>query len=213
MMELFQHHQGGLMSFTTSITENIRKEADKLIEMVNGEISQDKTAHEIEDQLWWELMAMGQQLMQLFFTTHEEQEVQQKVYEADDVGYGYTGQKERRYVSLFGEVIVRRSSYWHKGVGSKFPLDETLSLPQRSFSDLVQERIGELSVSMPYGDAVKIFSKWLRLDLSKRSSEQINADHTDYVRAYYKSRDIPEIAANDSIMELQRKEIPRRRPP
>ncbi len=79
MMELFQHHQGGLMSFTTSITENIRKEAEKLIEMVNGEISQDKTAHEIENQLWWELMAMGQQLMQLFFTTHEEQEVQQKV--------------------------------------------------------------------------------------------------------------------------------------
>jgi hypothetical protein len=188
------------MSFTASITENIRKEAEKLIEMVNGEISQDKTAHAIEDQLWWELMAMGQQLMQLFFTTHEEQEVQQKVYEVDDVGYGYTGQKERRYVSLFGEVIVRRASYWHKGIGSKFPLDETLSLPQRSFSDLVQERIGELSVSMPYGDAVGIFSKWLRLDLSKRSSEQVNADHTDYVRAYYESRDIPETAPKDIIM-------------
>jgi hypothetical protein len=73
--------------------------------MVNNETSQVKTAHEIENHLWREMLLMGQQLMQLFFTTREEQEVQQKAYEIDGLGYDYVGQKDRRYVSLFGEVL------------------------------------------------------------------------------------------------------------
>ncbi len=62
------------MSFPTSIAENVRNRAEKLIEMVSGEGGQSQTAHEIEEQLWWELLAMGQQLMQAFFTNCEQQE-------------------------------------------------------------------------------------------------------------------------------------------
>jgi hypothetical protein len=39
------------------------------MEWVSGESSQSKTAHEIEGQLWWKMMVLGQLLMQLFFTT------------------------------------------------------------------------------------------------------------------------------------------------
>lgn len=188
------------MSFNTSIAENIRTETEKLIEMVSGETSRGKTAHEIEDQLWWELLAMGQQLMQLFFTTREKQEVRQKIYEVDGVKYPYIGQKKRQYVSLFGEVSVWRACYWRKGIDSQFPLDEALSLPQRSFSDLVQERVSELTLSMPYEDAVGWLSKWLGWDLTKRSSEQMNVDHADYVQAYYEARDMPEAPPGDTIL-------------
>ena len=85
-------------------------------------------------------------------------------------------------------------------MGSQFPLDETLSLPQRSFSDLVQERVSELTVSMPYGDAAKLLSKWLGWKLPKRSSEQMNADHANYVQAYYETRDVPNMSPTDTIM-------------
>jgi len=201
------------MSFPTSIAENIRAEAEKLIEMVSGEGSQCPTAHEIEDQLWRELLAMGQQLMQLFFTTCEKQEARQKVYEVEGIAYGYAGQKKRQYVSLFGEVAVWRACYWSKGLGSHFPLDERLSLPPRSFSDLVQARVSELTVYMPYGDATELFARWLGWTLPKRSSEQMNADHVDYVAAYYAAHVVPAPPTSDTILVVSAdgKGIPRTR--
>lgn len=188
------------MSFNTSIAENIRAEVKELIKMVSGESSQDKTAHEIEDLLWRELLTLGQQLMQLFFTSHEKQEVHQEVYEVEGITYPYIGQRDRQYVSLFGEVTVWRACYWRKGREGQFPLDDQLSLPQRSFSDLVQERVSELTVLMTYEEAITVFSKWLGWDLSKRSSEQLNADQTDYVAAYYETRPVPDTPTSDTIL-------------
>jgi hypothetical protein len=188
------------MSFPTSITENIRTGTEKLIEMVSGESRQSKTAHEIEGQLWQDLLALGQQLMQLFFTTSEQQEEQHKVYEVEDVAYEYAGQKKRQYVSLFGEVDVWRASYWRKGCGSHFPLDERLSLPARSFSDLVQARVSELTIAMPYGDATEVFANWLGWKVPKRSTEQVNADQADHMAAYYATRAVPVPPASDTIL-------------
>lgn len=188
------------MSFNTSIVENIQSQMEELIEMVSGESIRDKTAYEVEGQLWRKMLAMGQQLMQLFFTTQEKQDAQQEVYEAGGVEYPYIGQRERKYVSLFGDVTVWRAGYWRKGLEIQFPLDDKLSLPQRSFSDLVQERVSELTVMMTYEEAVTVFSKWLGWDLSKRSSEQINADHADYVTAYYETQAVPDTATEDTIL-------------
>ena len=175
------------MSFPTSIAQNIRAEVENLIEMVSDENSQAKTAYEIEGQLWWRMLGLARQLLQLFFVMREKQEVRHKAYEVDAIGYDYVGQRKRSYVSLFGEVSVRRACYWLKGMGSQYPLDADLSLPARSFSDWVQERASELSVSMPYAEAVGICASWLGLDLAKRSVEHINGDHGAYMRAYYEN--------------------------
>lgn len=143
---------------------------------------------------------MGQALMQLFFSIQEQEEEQLKVYETEGLKYPYVGQRERKYVSVFGEVTVRRAGYWRKGMTGQFPLDDHLSLPERSFSNLVQERIGELTVMMTYEEAVTVFSRWLGWDLSKRSAEQINADHADYVAAYYETGPVPDTPASDTIL-------------
>jgi hypothetical protein len=188
------------MSFNTSIAENIQSKMEDLIEMVSGESEQDKTAHEIEEQLWWEMLSLGQQLMQLFFTSQEKQEVQQASYEAGGIEYPYMGQRTRKYVSLFGDVRVCRAYYWRKGMGSQCPLDDQLSLPERSFSDLVQERISELTVVMTYEEAVTVFSKWLGWDLPKRSSEQMNADHAGDVSDYYETQSVPDTPTSDTIL-------------
>ena len=82
------------MSFTPSIAQNIRTEVEDIIEMVSGVESQTKTAYEIEGQLWWSMLALGQQLLQLFFTMREKQETQLKSYDVDDVNYPYVGQKK-----------------------------------------------------------------------------------------------------------------------
>jgi len=188
------------MSFATSITQNIRDEVEELIEMVSGQDSQAKTAYEIEGQLWWRMLELGRHLLQLFFAVRAAEELQHKSYEVDDIHYPYVGQRERAYVSLFGELCVRRACYWLKGVGSYYPLDEALSLPERSFSDWVQQWVSEMSLLMPYGNAITWFSKRLGLSLPKRSSEQINLDHSEYMRSYYETCPAPEVPENDSIL-------------
>jgi len=188
------------MSFPTSIAQDIRAEVEELIEMVSGESSQAKTAYEIEGQLWWRMLGLARQLLQLFFVMREKQEVRHKAVEVDTIRYGYVGQRERSYVSLFGEVRVRRACYWLKGMGSQYPLDAAMSLPARSFSDWVQERVSELSLLMPYAEAIGICSSWLGLAVPKRSAEHINGDHGAYMRAYYENYAVPEAADEDRIL-------------
>lgn len=66
--------------------------------------------------------------------------------EVEGEEYRYVGTRSRQYVSIFGEVEVRRACYWQPGRGNQYPLDVALSLPERSFSDWVQEIVEELSV-------------------------------------------------------------------
>jgi hypothetical protein len=189
------------MSFDTSIAENIQSQVAKLVDLVSDEpSSQAQTAYEVESQLWQSLLVMGQHLMQLFFNKQEEAEERHKGYEVDGVTYAYRGQRKRQYMSLFGEVSVGRAYYWNKGEGGQFPLDEQLSLPERSFSELVQERVGEMTMMMTYEEAIGLFSKWFGWELHKRPAQQINADHAESVSTYYEMCSIPETPAQDTIL-------------
>lgn len=47
------------MSFNTSIAENIQMKVEELVEMVSGETSKGKTAHEVEEQLWRKMLGWG----------------------------------------------------------------------------------------------------------------------------------------------------------
>lgn len=189
------------MSFDTSIAESIQSQVAKLVELVSDEPSgQAQTAYEVESQLWQSLLVMGQQLMQLFFNKQEEAEARHKGYEVDGVTYRYRGQRKRQYVSLFGEVSVGRAYYWNKDEGGQLPLDEALSLPERSFSELVQQRVGEMTVMMTYEEATTLFSKWFGWELHKRPTQQLNADHAEMVSTYYETCAMPQTPAQDTIL-------------
>lgn len=94
------------MSFPSITAQDIRAEVEELIEMVSNQGNQTKTAYEIEGLLWWKMLSLARLLMQLFFTVNAEQEVKQQSYEVDGIDDPYVGQRERTYVSLFGEVKV-----------------------------------------------------------------------------------------------------------
>lgn len=188
------------MSSVERVAQTIRDDIEGLIESMSGEASQAKTAYEVEGELWWQVLVIGQQLLQLFFLAQATAEPQAKQLDRNGHTYPYVGQRQRRYVSLFGEVSVRRACYWLKGVGSVHPLDEALSLPARCFSDRVQQRLSQLSVVMPYDQSVGLMSTWLRLTISKRSAEQINRDHGEVMPAYYEAHTVPEPDAADEVL-------------
>ena len=49
---------------------------------------------------------------------------------------------QRRLATLFGEVIVSRTSYGAAGVESRFALDAQLNLPPDKYSDGLRRRLG-----------------------------------------------------------------------
>lgn len=188
------------MSFnSTNIAENIRNSIDEMIEMVSGEAAQEATADEMERQIWWMVLMAGRELLQLFFTTRSEQEPKSKELEDEGESYSYVGQRSRDYVSIFGSVEVERAYYWKKG-GGKHPLDEALSLPERSYSDWVQELMGELSVMRPEDEALGLLDRWFRLGIPKRSAQHVIAEHANLVEAYYEQRETPEVGEADTII-------------
>ena len=188
------------MSSVESVAQTIRTDIEGLIESMSGEDSQSKTAYEVEGDLWWQVLLIGQQLLQLFFLTRDAADPQAKQIDRDGNTYPYVGQRQRRYVSLFGEVQVRRACYWLQGAGGLYPLDEALSLPARCFSDHLQQRLSQLSVVMPYDQSVGVIASWLRLDIGKRSAEQINRDHGEVMRAYYDAHTVPEADRADKLL-------------
>ncbi len=187
------------MSFdSTSIAENIHSGVDLLIAMASGEEAASATADQMERQLFQGLLALGRELMQLFFTTHSEAE--QAGRQSDEGGKPYAGQKMRAYLSIFGEVEVERGYNWRKGQSGEHPLDEALSLPERKYSDWVQDMVGELSVLKPEGEAVGLLARWFGWQVPKRSAQQVMAEHALEVAAYYEQRETPTAGEHDRIL-------------
>ena len=189
------------MSFNTdSIAEKIRQKVEKLIERAGGSANLEMSADQMERGIWWEVLDVGRELMKLFFEARNEKMGKEKWLEKEGETYPYHGQRKRGYVSVFGEVEVRRASYWGRGKESIFPLDEALSLPERQYSDWVQEIMSEVSVYQPYSEAVKWVKKWLPIVQPKRSAQQIVGEHGAVMRAYYEQKAAPAPATKDTIL-------------
>jgi len=189
------------MSFNNaSIAEEVRIGIEGLIELATGAESEAMSADQVERRVWWQLLEVGRQLMQLFFTERSQAEEEARQVERGTEMYSYKGQRERGYLSVFGKVKIERRAYWKRGVGSVFPLDERLSLPERVYSDWVQEIVGEMSVKLAYEEAVGWVQKWLPISQPKRSAQQIVADHAELVPGYYQQMPTPAPAAADRIL-------------
>jgi len=187
------------MSFNSkSIAEEVREELERLICVVMSEEKQ--SADQIERNLWQGVLNLGRGLMQLFFTIQSEREEKDKQWQEEGEIYDYMGQPSRTYISLFGSVEVKRRYYWKRGVCGKHPLDGELSLPERSYSDCVQELMGALGVWIPQDRSLELIENTFGLDIPKGSLQASSSDHAEYVGAYYDQRAVPAAAEGDRIL-------------
>jgi hypothetical protein len=189
------------MSFNTdSIAEKVRGGIEELIALATGEKSKESSADQMERCIWWKLLEVGRYLMQLFFAARREAAEADRQIERNGEVYPYKGQRKREYVSVFGKVTVWRGAYWKRGSGSVYPLDEALSLPERQYSDWVQEIVSEVSVNQAYEEAVGWVQKWLPIRQPKRSAQQLVADHARLVASYYEQQLPPQPDEQETIL-------------
>jgi hypothetical protein len=158
------------------------------------------SVRDTEEQVWTGVLAIGRGLMQLRFEACSAGEVRQDQIEVQGISYEYQHQSSRAYVSLFGEVRLCRSYYWNPEYGGICPLDAVLSMPERRYSDSVQERLSEMNVWVPQDHSLALFEHWLGLKIPKGSLQNSVGEQALYVEDYYAQRRVPAAPVQDTIL-------------
>jgi hypothetical protein len=189
-----------MTSNSESIAQRLHGELAGLIRRVGQVEGAQPSAHETEEQLWQGILGLGRGLMQLRFEACSEAEAVQAAVEVDGVSYRYKRSSQRGYVSLFGEVQIKRAYYVSEEYGGLCPLDAALSLPERCYSESVQERLSELNVWVPQDHSLALVERWLGLKIAKGSLQNSSSDQALYVADYYQQRSVSAAPAQDSIL-------------
>lgn len=199
------------MTFNSiTIIQEIRADFEQMLDFVMGEKARSAKADEIERGLFSMLLALGFQLLLLFFTTRS-QACSRDTYK-DDQGHElpYQQDKKRDYFSIFGKMSIWRPYFYQKGRGGKSPLDAELSLGEDIYSDMVREISEYLGVYTVYKKSSDILKRFLNLNLSTRALKKIVAKDASDVKDYYEQKNspLPEEEAEILVIQADGKGIP-----
>ena len=90
--------------------------------------------------------------------------------------------------TVFGKVSIKRTGYGGRGKTSIHPKDESLQLPEKSFSYELQKRLVKASVQGPFDEAVKGIEEYTGATISKKSVEDIVKEAPSDFDDFYKQR-------------------------
>ena len=152
---------------SSEIVHETRKKFEALLSSVMEE-PEEKTAHAVESNLLKGILALGRQLLMLFFTLRNEKASREKVETVQGQKLPYYQDRCRIYYSVFGKVQVWRPYFYKVGVGSIVPLDAQLGLGTGSYSDLWRQMHERLSVYVSYEKAGELLGQLLGHNLSNR---------------------------------------------
>jgi hypothetical protein len=142
--------------------------------------AQDGTpVHEVERAIWQQVLRIGRQALQQFFTLHGSGDQGDTVRLADGRALDRLPERHaRRYVSIFGAFVLRRTAYGSReGQKIEFvPLDNRLQLPASAFSYVLQDWDQALCAEEAFGQVNTTIARMLGLKQSVDSLEHMNQD-------------------------------------
>lgn len=97
-------------------------------------------------------------------------------------------EKPTNYLSIFGEIEIRRAYYWKRGEKGFFPLDATLNLPRRKYSYLLEKWIQADIAEEPYEKAVSRYVELLNIPVSKLGQENVALESGDAFDEFYQQK-------------------------
>lgn len=126
------------------------------------------------------------------------------------------GTRPRRYVSIFGELTIRRCVYGTRE-GQKFeavPLDARLGLPAGEFSYVLEDWQQRLCVKESFSEATSDLAELLGLAPSVRAAEVMNRHMAQWAPEFRDSQPMPPAKEEGEIVVFTAdgKGIPMRRP-
>ena len=172
---------------------------------------------QVERELFNRLLAVGLALLEAFVAARGDGDAGGKLETAD----GRTVRRlkrmhERRYLSIFGELLLRRCVYAEreKQQIERAPLDEQLGLPAGEFSYVLEDWLQRMCVKESFHEATSDLRQLLGLAPSERTAEQMNQRMATHVEAFEMQRAAPpaEEEAEILVATADGKGVPMRRP-
>lgn len=172
---------------------------------------------QVERELFGRLLNLGHTLLSAFVAGQGDGDAGATLENAD--GRTVRRQKDRRtrrYLSIFGELLIRRYVYATRA-GQKVeraPLDECLGLPAGEFSYVLEDWLGRLCVKESFHEAVGDLRAWLGVAPSERAAEQMNGRMAEHVEAFQFERAAPRADEEAEVLvaTADGKGVPMRRP-
>ena len=108
----------------------------------------------------------------------------------------------RRYVSIFGEFVLKRAVYGSReGQKIEFvPLDNRLQFPESVFSYVLQDWDQSLCVEEAFSQAKSTVARMLGLKQSVDSLERMNVQMAELVEAFRDERTLPSAEEEGAIV-------------
>ena len=108
--------------------------------------------------------------------------------DGDETLLSHRRDHKRRYESMFGTIELQRTGFGARGVESIHPLDETLNLPKRRYSHLLQKRAARLCGRGPFSEALEEVKETTAANVPKRQAQEIVIEASQDFDAFYQER-------------------------
>lgn len=176
--------------------------ADQLLDTIRSAARHGRTAHEVEGDIWNQLLALGRQAFALFLQLQGSGDVGPRVTLPD----GSTAQRLERlhtrdYRTVFGDFTLARTCYGSReGQAITFvPLDNRLQLPEGDYSYLLQQWGQMLGAESAFARVAATLQKVLGIKQPVDSLERINRHMAAAVEPFRARRPLPEPAAEGEV--------------
>jgi len=192
-----------MSSNSVQIVHQIHRDFQELVEYVTGKEAQSRKAHEVELTLFRRLLALGAELLRLFFVHRAAVRPSEPAYAPDGTRLKYQELRQTTYYSVFGKVRFKRHYFHAPGHEGVCPLDAELSLPPRCYSDLLRDWAEYCITNESYDESIRVLKRILGLSISKLALETgVQEDAAD-VEAFYEQKAVPPPEVEGSILVVQ----------
>ena len=167
------------------IVQQMQGDFQRLVAYVRDDAARTRTASEVERTLFRQLLALGLALLRLFFVTRAAVRPAPPIAPTTSVPLPYHDCRPIDYFSVFGTLSFARHYFYATDTGGICPLDAELSLPARSYSDLLRDWMSYDATDGAYRETSTTLERILGLELSTQSLERVVADDARDVAAFY----------------------------
>ena len=166
----------------------------KLDRFIRDAARRDTAVHEVEQEIWRRILALGRETLSLYFQLMGDGDMGEEVQLPDGRHVRRLPEPHLRpYQSIFGSFEIPRAVYGtREGQKIEFvPLDQRLGLPESKFSYVLQDWDQSFAVESPYAEVDSKLQKILGFSQSVDSLERMNRKMAESVVDYWDSLEPP----------------------
>ena len=171
---------------------------------------QSHDAYTVERRLFRDAMGVALHLLAAYFDEKAGGDVGERIQTESGAELPRERLKSRRYLSVFGELVLARYYYHKDGSPGIMPLDAQTNLPDSTYSYFVQELVEQRVGRMAYEEAVGEMERLFGFRLPKHSVEELAPKIAGHADGYYQDQAIPapETEADILVCAVDGKGVP-----